>query len=201
MMGTEDIQFHNWSKSTSGANDTAQNHDLRRFESTSYEKVCPKSVFSFDFGGVYCREISELPLQAHYWAKNGNIFSRIFEVKLRQLKCPPLGFTPFLGRSSSSCLAICSPHENNYFSLNYQDCEICKAICRQIFLRSARNYRDLGRALAREPLIISEHSAACMRNSLRTLISHKCLLPWRLGDPKRPRYDRPTRAVLSGHFT
>jgi hypothetical protein len=32
-------------KLTSRMNDPAQNHDLRRFESTSYQKVCPKSVF------------------------------------------------------------------------------------------------------------------------------------------------------------
>jgi hypothetical protein len=118
---------------------------------------------------VHRREISELPLEAHDWAQNGNISSRIFDGKPRQLKCPPLGFTPFLARSFSSCLAICSPNSDNYFSRNSQYCEIYKTICRQNFLCSARIYRQIGRALAREPLIISEPSAAEMPNSLQTL--------------------------------
>jgi hypothetical protein len=73
-------------------NDTAQNRDLRRFESITHQKIGAKSVFSADFGGVSCREASKAQLQEQDWDHHENISSRMFETDANHLRCRALGF-------------------------------------------------------------------------------------------------------------
>jgi hypothetical protein len=133
-------------------------------------------MWKHDFSGVSCWLTSEARLQEHDWNHNGNISSRMFDVESSQLRCSTLGFALSLERSSSPCSAICHPGFHKLCSSKWQYCESYKKFCQRNFLGSPRNSRQIGRALAREPLAISEPWDPCVQNSLRTLSKEKCLL-------------------------